>query len=350
MSTMKAIVVKNGKGDADSLYISDSEPIPGPPAAGQAVVKITAFALNRMDVLQREGNYPLPPHAPSTLGVEFAGFVSALGPSETSSFAVGDAVFGLAVGGAYAEYIICDTRLLTKYPSDVPDNKLSFLAAAGVPEVWYTATQALLYIAEIHKNKENVKNVLIHAGASGVGLAALQIARSILGPEAKIFATVGSDKKVQALQEIVRCTPINYNKQSFVDEVLKATDNKGADVIVDFIGPAYFQKNLDVAAVDGRIVLLSLMSGVISDKINIGTMLRKRLRIEGSTLRSRSVPYQTELKKLFEEYCLPKLLSGEFVNRIDKVYNYTEIVEAHKYMESNASMGKIVCIVDDTMP
>lgn len=193
-----------------------------------------------------------------------------------SQFAVGDAVFGLAVGGAYAQFIKCDIRLLTKYPAHDPKIELSFLAAAGVPEVWYTATQALLYIAEIHKNSNNVKNILIHAGASGVGIAALQIARSVLGPDAKLFATVGSDKKVKALQELVPCTAINYNTQSFVDEILKATDNKGADVIVDFIGQAYFQKNIDTVALDGRIVMLSLMSGAIAEKVNVGTILRKR--------------------------------------------------------------------------
>ncbi|KAK9315410.1 hypothetical protein V1524DRAFT_396252 [Lipomyces starkeyi] len=346
--TMRAIEVKDGDGPAEALFLSDSVQSPEAPGPNDAIVKVSAFALNRMDILQRTGRYPLPPGAPSTLGVEFSGTVEAIGPDSTTDLKVGDRVFGLAVGGAYAEYIRCSTKLLLPYTEPTTQGStLTFLAASGIPEVWFTATQALLKIAEIHTIKHRVKNVLIHAGASGVGIAGLQLARSILGPDAKLFATVGTDEKAKFVESFAGADyGINYKKYDFVKFITDKTEGGGVDVIVDFIGQDYFMKNITVAAKDARIVLLATMSGSVVEHANIGMILYKRLRIEGSTLRSRTIEYQAEIKDLFQKYALPNLISGEFVNPVDKVFSWKDIVQAHQYMESNMSMGKIVCVVD----
>ncbi|KAK9332790.1 hypothetical protein V1520DRAFT_360459 [Lipomyces starkeyi] len=345
---MRAIEVKDGNGPAEALFLSDSVETPEAPGPNEAIVKVSAFALNRMDILQRTGRYPLPPGAPSTLGVEFSGTVETIGPDSTTDLKVGDRVFGLAVGGAYAEYIRCSTKLLLPYTEPTTQGStLTFLAASGIPEVWFTATQALLEIAEIHMIKHRVKNVLIHAGASGVGIAGLQLARSILGPDAKLFATVGTDEKAKFVESFAGADyGINYKKYDFVKFITDKTEGVGVDVIVDFIGQDYFMKNITVAAKDARIVLLATMSGSVVEHANIGMILHKRLRVEGSTLRSRTIEYQSEIKDLFQKYALPNLISGEFVNLVDKVFSWKDIVQAHQYMESNMSMGKIVCVVD----
>ncbi|KAK9369561.1 hypothetical protein V1509DRAFT_663406 [Lipomyces kononenkoae] len=345
---MKAVVIKGGKGPAEALSLLDSVQAPDAPGPNEAIVKIAAFALNRMDISQRNGVYPVPPHAPSTLGVEFSGTIEVIGPDSTTDLKVGDRVFGLVAGGAYAEYVRCSTKLLLPYSEPTTlESTLTFLTAAGIPEVWFTATQVLLQIAQIHLIKDRIKNVLIHAGASAVGTAALQLARSVLGPEAKLFATVGSDEKVKFVESVAGADyGINYKKYDFVKFITDKTDGAGVDVILDLVGQDYFMKNLTIAATDARMVLISTISGGVVEHANIGMILYKRLRIEGTTLRSRTIEYQSEIKELFQKYALPHLLSGEFVNPVDKVFSWEDIVQAHKYMESNAAMGKIVCVVD----
>ncbi|KAK9239157.1 hypothetical protein V1525DRAFT_399352 [Lipomyces kononenkoae] len=345
---MKAVVVKDGKGPAEALSVSDSVEGPEAPGPNEAIVKVSAFALNRMDILQREGVYSVPPSAPSTLGVEFSGTIEVIGANSTTDLKVGDRVFGLVVGGAYAENVRCSTKLLLPYSEPTAsESTLTFLTASGIPEVWFTATQALLKVIEIQTFKDRIKNVLIHAGASAVGIAALQIARSVLGPEVKLFATVGSDEKVKFVESVAGADyGINYKKYDFVKFITDKTEGAGVDVIVDVVGQDYFMKNVTVAARDARIVLLSTMSGSVADHVNIGMILYKRLRIEGTTLRSRTIEYQSEIRELFQKYALPSLFSGEFVNPVDKVFSWKDIVQAHKYMESNLSMGKIVCVVD----
>ncbi|KAK9459179.1 uncharacterized protein V1516DRAFT_681178, partial [Lipomyces oligophaga] len=338
---MKAIQIKNSKGPATSLYIDDHVAAPRIPVIGEALVKVDTFALNRMDILQREGIYPVPEGASSILGVEFCGIVLAVG-SPDEHFKVGDKVFGLASGGAYAEQILVQTSLLIKYS---PSAKLEFQTCAGIPEVWFTATQALIKIAEIQTT--GAKRILIHAGASGVGIAALQIAKKIIGPGGTLFATVGSQEKIDFLSRLisgdgVEFVPINYKTQDFEAVV---SQHGGADAIVDFIGPAYLQKNIKCLNLDGRLVLLSLLSGSGSAEVPVGLLLRKRLRIEASTLRSRTIKYQTGIKSLFEQYAYQELITGEFVNPIDKTFQWSEIVRAHEYMESNQSMGKILCTI-----
>ncbi|KAK3327335.1 hypothetical protein B0T19DRAFT_160112 [Cercophora scortea] len=329
---MKAVDIKGGKGHADALFISEI-PVPSP-ANGQALVKIVAFGLNRMDLIQREGRYPLPPQAPATLGVEFSGTIVRLGPGNHGDFSVGDEVFGLAYGGAYAEYIAVSSKMLLLKPAH-----LSFEQAAGVPETWITATQALHFVLGITPGK----TILWHAGASGVSIAGIQLARQ--AGAAAVFATAGTDDKCRFIErELGAAAAFNYKTQGWADEILKKTDGKGVDLIVDFIGPDYFQKNLDAVARDGRICMLGLMSGATVKNADIGKLLYKRVRIEGSTLRSRDEEYQGRLRDKLEEY-MPKFKSGELKIFVDTVLPWGEIVKAHKLLEENKTMGKIICTV-----
>ncbi|KAJ9162291.1 Zinc-binding dehydrogenase [Coniochaeta hoffmannii] len=332
--TMKAVEVKGGKGHADALFINPSTPIPTP-ASGQALVKIRAFGLNRMDLIQREGAYPLPPQAPPTLGVEFSGTVASLGPGPHGDFREGDEVFGLAYGGAYAEYVAVSSKMLLRKPPH-----LSWEQAAGVPETWITATQALHFVGQFSEGK----SVLWHAGASGVSIAGIQLAKKA-GASA-VYATAGSKEKCDfVVDELGATAAFNYKEQDWAEEVKKATGGKGVDLIVDFVGANYFQKNLDAAARDGRIVLLGLMSGSKVKEVDIGPLLYKRLRVEGSTLRSRDENYQGQLRDKLEEY-LPLFESGEFKIYVDTVMSWQEIRKAHELMEKNTTRGKIICTVE----
>ncbi|KAK1771082.1 zinc-binding dehydrogenase [Phialemonium atrogriseum] len=330
---MRAVDIKGGKGHSDALFINERTPKPTA-ASGQAIVKIKAFGLNRMDLIQREGHYPLPPQAPATLGVEFSGTIESFGPGEHGSFKRGDEVFGLAYGGAYAEYIAVSSKMLLHKPAH-----LSFEQAAGIPETWITATQALHFVGQVAKGEA----VLWHAGASGVSIAGIQLSRR--AGASQIYATAGSKEKCDfVVGELGATAAFNYKEQDWSQEILKLTDGKGVDVVVDFIGANYLQHNLNVAARDGRIVCLGMMGGSQVSNLDIRPILGKRIRIEGSTLRSRDENYQGRLRDKLEEY-LPLFESGEFKIFVDTVLPWEEIQKAHQLMEGSKTMGKIICTI-----
>ncbi|KAJ5596041.1 hypothetical protein N7450_002499 [Penicillium hetheringtonii] len=333
MTTMRAIAIRGGKGPATSMYVTEIiKPVPIP---GQVLVKVRAFGLNRMDLLQREGLYPLPPHAPETMGVEFSGVVEQFGndlASVGSGFKLGDEVFGLAYGGAYAEYIVVSTKTLFHKPS-----QLSWEEAAGIPETFMTAAQALLFIGEF----KHGQSVLWHAGASSVSIAGIQLAKA-KGASA-IYATVSSSEKVHFLEQNLGVTKaFNYKTDNWGADLQK----QGVNLIVDFIGAPYFQNNLDIAAQDGRIVLLGLMGGAeLPVGVNIAPLLYKRLRLEASGLRSRDLGYQGKLRDMLVEYALPKFCEGSLKVFVEKVFRFEDIVEAHQLLEKNQTKGKIICTV-----
>ncbi|KAH8696516.1 quinone oxidoreductase [Talaromyces proteolyticus] len=332
---MRAIGIRGGKGPATSLFVDQiAKPIPG---AGQALVKVRAFGLNRMDLLQREGLYPLPPQAPENMGVEFSGVVESFGPEGHEDFKIGDEVFGLAYGGAYAEYIAVSTKMLVHKPA-----QLSWEEAAGVPETWITASQALFLIGDFQPGQ----SVLWHAGASSVSISGIQLAKAA-GAKA-IYATAGSKEKIEFLEKELGVTAaFNYHTQDWSAEIQKATGGAGVNLTIDFIGATYFQGNLDVAARDGRVVLLGLMGGgKLPDGVNIAPLLFKRIRVEGSTLRSRDEEYQRKLRDTLVSHALPKFCDKTFRVFVEKVFRFEEIEQAHKLLESNTTKGKIVCVVE----
>ncbi|KAJ5934148.1 hypothetical protein N7466_003695 [Penicillium verhagenii] len=336
MSTMRAIGVKGGKGPATALFVDEiAKPVP---EAGQALIKVKAFGLNRMDLLQREGLYPLPPQAPATLGVEFSGVVEGLEVGgKACDFKIGDEVFGLAYGGAYAEYIVVSTKMLVHKPAH-----LSWEVAAGIPETWITATQALFLIGDFQAGQ----SVLWHAGASSVSISGIQLAKAE-GAKA-IYATAGSQEKIDFLEKELGVTKaFNYRTDDWAAEIQKVTGGTGVDLTVDFIGATYFQGNLDVAARDGRVVLLGLMGGgKLPEGVNIAPLLFKRVRVEGSTLRSRDLPYQQKLRDSLVEHALPKFEDGTFKVFVEKVMPFEKIAEAHQLLESNTTKGKIICVFE----
>lgn len=330
--------IKGGKGPIDNLFINVETPKPTP-AAHQALVKIKAFGLNRMDLIQREGNYPLPPQAGPIMGVEFSGTVEALGSDEEHhcrGLKAGDEVFGLAYGGAYAEYIAVSTKMLLHKPAG-----LSWEAAAGVPETFITATQAMHFVGGFDDLKG--KTVLWHAGASGVSIAGIQL--SLRAGAARVFATAGSAEKCAFIESELGATKaFNYKTEDWAKGVLEATGGAGADLIVDYIAGDYVQKNLDCAAREARIVQLAFMGGSQLKDLNVAQLLYKRIRWEGSTLRARDEEYQGHLRDRLDKY-VPDMVSGELKVFVDKVFKMEDIQEAHRLMEKNVTRGKIICTV-----
>ncbi|CAE6452504.1 unnamed protein product [Rhizoctonia solani] len=327
---MRAVLVKNNGQSADDLYIGE-RPKPTPDSK-EVLVKIVAFGVNRMDLMQRKGGYPLPPGASDILGVEFSGTIEELG-SDVSGFEVGQEVIGLAYGGAYAEYVTLSAGNIMPKPKN-----LSWVEAAAIPENFITAFQALISICELKSGE----SVLIHAGAGGVGVAANQLAR-LYGAK-HVITTASSKEKLDFLHNMPKGSTheVNYREQNFAEEVAKITDGEGVNVIIDFIGPDYWDKNIEALAKDGRMAILASMSGPEVPKVNLLKLLYKRLRIQGSTLRSRSPEYQGALVKRFWDECGSHFQGDELNVHIHKTYKWTEVAEAHKEMEANKTMGKII--------
>jgi len=332
---MRAIDIENGVGPVSSLFLNPNVPKPRA-AASQAIIKVHSFGLNRMDLMQREGKYNVPPQGGKILGVEFSGHVEELGEGDVGDFKVGDEVFGLAYGGAYAEYLASSTKMLIHKPAAI-----SWTVAAGIPETWITATQAL-HLVGCFKPGDNV---LWHAGASAVSIAGIQLARS--AGAGKIFVTAGSDSKIEFCKSLGADEGFNYNTQDWVKGILKATNGYGADVIIDFIGKNYAQGNFEVAAIDGRITQLASLSGnLLNEGLDIDLLENKRLRWEGSRLRSRDLEYQRKLRDLLVEHALPKFMDGSFHVPVERVFSWRNIRDAQALMESNQSKGKIICTID----
>jgi NADPH:quinone reductase-like Zn-dependent oxidoreductase len=218
---------------------------------------------------------------------------------------------------------------------------LSWEEAAGIPETWITATQALHLVGCFRRGER----VLFHAGASSVSIAGIQLA--LAAGASAAFITAGSDEKVAFCEQLGATKGFNYRSGDWVAGILEATGGKGADVIVDFIGADYAQKNFEVAAMDARIVQLASLSGhILPAGLDIGILERKRIRWEGSRLRSRELEYQAKLRDLLVENALPKFEDGTFKVSIEKVFSWRDIQEAHRLMEDNVSKGKIICVVD----
>jgi len=321
---MKAILFDQ-PGDPSQLYMGEFEkPSPGPE---EILVKVKATALNRADTLQRKGKYPPPAGASPILGLEMAGEVVETG-AKVDLWQPDDQVIGLLSGGGYAEFVVIHQDMAMHKPEG-----LSFEEAAAIPEVFLTAFQALYWLGQLAEGE----TVLIHAGASGVGTAAIQMAKEI---KANIFCTA-STKKVDTCKALGADQVIDYTMQSFKAIIKDLTGKKGVDLVIDFIGGNYFADNLDVLAIDGRMVMLALMGGAVAEA-DLRKILGKRLRIIGSTLRSRSLEYQVELTSDFKYEILPLLESGVIKPVIDKVYDWKDAAAAHESMENNQNIGKIV--------
>eukprot|EP00514_Thraustochytrium_sp_LLF1b_P004624 CAMPEP_0184526456 /NCGR_PEP_ID=MMETSP0198_2-20121128/10664_1 /TAXON_ID=1112570 /ORGANISM="Thraustochytrium sp., Strain LLF1b" /LENGTH=328 /DNA_ID=CAMNT_0026918029 /DNA_START=247 /DNA_END=1233 /DNA_ORIENTATION=+ len=324
---MKAVIAENGSLNVIERSIPEIN-------ARQVLIKIHATALNRADLLQAKGAYPPPPGESDVLGLECAGVVEKVGPECETSFKPGDRVNALLGGGGYAEYVNVDERQVMSIPEAQP-----FHEAAAIPEVWLTAYQLLHFVAKL----KHSDSVLIHAGGSGVGTAAVQLAKAH-GCE-NIFVTAGSTEKIELAKSLGATDGWNYKTEDWAEEAQKATTKKGVDVILDCIGFPYAESNAKAIGMDGRWVLFGLMGGGAKSMPPLfGQILRKRIQILGSTLRARSVDYKANLVSEFEEVTKPLFADGTLKPVLDKKHfeGLDSMTEAQAYMGSNANMGKIV--------
>ena len=324
---MKAIVVEE-PGGPEQLKIGEVEkPVPG---AEEVLVRVKYTAVNRADTLQRRGKYPPPPGASEIIGLELAGEIVATG-EKVSRWKPGDQVFGLLPGGGYAQFALIHQNMAMP----IPDN-LTEAEAAAIPEVFLTAYQALVWLGKIKSGEK----VLIHAGASGVGTAAIQLAKK-MGAEVFVTASAG---KHDVCKKLGADLAIDYKNEDFVARI---KDNGGVDLIIDFIGAGYFNQNINCLKMDGRMVMLALIGGAKVEEVDLRKVLGKRLNIMGTTLRARSIDYQVELTQDFAEFALPLFANGTIKPVIDSEYDWQEAAEAHRYMEANKNAGKIILKIAD---
>lgn len=322
---MLAITNKTFGGPEVLSLSSVPDPIPNDE---EILVEVHATALNRADILQRLGKYPPPQGASTILGLEMAGVVVATGKN-VKKWQLGDAVFGLLPGGGYATLAVIHQDMAMRIPTG-----LSMLEATAIPEVFLTAYQALFRLAKL----QNQEKVLVHAGASGVGTALIQLAKTT---KAMVLATASSPKHAICF-ELGADDVFDYKKGAFKPWVMQHTQEKGVDVVVDFIGGHYFSENIACLQIDGRLVQLATMGGTKISDFNLGLLLRKRLTLIGSTLRNRGLAYQIELTREFAEYSLEKFQNKTLTPVLGKVFAMNEVQEAHRYMEANKNVGKIV--------
>lgn len=325
---MKAVYIKEF-GSLDGLETRDV-PDPPSPADKQVVIRVRAAGLNRADLLQVRGLYPPPlGYSPNIPGLEFAGEVAAVG-SETNAWSVGDRVFGITAGEAQAEFLLSDERLLTK----IPDN-LSFAEAAAVPEAFITAHDAIFTLGELKEGE----TLLVHAVGSGVGLAALQMAK-VKG--ATVIGTSRTADKLEKCRGFGLDSAISTGKcVDFAAAAKDTTGGRGADVILDLVGAAYFAQNLESLALKGRLILVGLTSGSTAE-FNLGIVLQKRARIIGTMLRGRPLDEKTEATRKFANEFVALFESGKIVPNLDRTFAADDVVAAYEYLESNESFGKVV--------
>jgi len=325
---MRAII-RIGDGGPEVLELGEvSAPTPSPT---QLLINVKATALNRADTLQRQGFYPPPPGESDVLGLELAGIVEGMG-DEVTGFNRGDRIFGLIGGGGYAEQAVIDYRMAMP----IPDG-WNFEQAAAVSEVFFTANETLFTLGGLSSGE----TVLIHAGGSGVGTAGTQMAHQA---GARVFITAGSREKIEKSKKLGCTEGINYKEHDFAEEIMRLTDGEGVDVVQDFIGAPYLNRNLSILKPRGRLIIVGLMGGGTGE-IDLGPILRKRLQIFGSVMRPLSLEEKIQITQRFVNRWLPLLKEGKIKPMIDTVMPLSQAREAHEYMEANKNFGKIILSV-----
>ena len=324
---MRSVVITQA-GGPEYLAIGDTTaPEPGP---GEVLVRVRATALNRADILQREGRYPPPPGASDIPGLEFAGDVVDVGSGATR-WSMGARVFGIVSGGAHAEYVVANQDAIAGIPDHIGWNE-----AAAIPEAFITAHDAMIVQAELAAGE----TVLIHAVASGVGLAAVQLARAW---GAIPFGTSRTAEKLLAARELGLEDGIAINRDfdPLAAKVETWTAGRGIDVTLDLVGGPYLAASAKVAALRGRIMIIGSLAGATGE-FPLGIVLRKRLQLRGTVLRSRPLAEKIDATARFEREVVPLIATGKVRPVIDSVFRLEQIADAHRRMESNESIGKVV--------
>jgi NADPH:quinone reductase-like Zn-dependent oxidoreductase len=371
---VRAVLVREPGGPEQLTLGEYPTPEPGP---GELLVKVKAAGVNRADILQRRGRYPPPPGASPILGLDVAGVVE----RAISEWQPGDRVCGLLPGGGYAEHVTMPAGLAIPIPPS-----LSFDEAAAIPEVFLTAFQCLVWIGGLRDLREPAgspadvnarsgspsgegatgfvgaaggiraggplarerwsgtpdwvpRHVLIHAGASGVGTAAIQLVRDA---GAQPLVTAGTDAKLEACRALGAVAAFNYKEGSFTPAVRAATAGRGVDLVLDVVGAPYWEQNLECLALDGRIVLIATMGGGRVEGFDLAALMRKRAWVTGTTLRVRDLGYKIRLTRELATHAMPRFADGRLRAVVDRVFDWKDAAEAHRYMEENRNVGKIV--------
>ncbi|PWE39271.1 NAD(P)H-quinone oxidoreductase [Pseudomonas prosekii] len=301
-------------------------------AAGEVLIRVHAAGVNRPDVIQRSGKYPMKPGMSPIPGLEVAGEVVAIGKG-VSEFTVGDRVCALTNGGGYAQYCIAPASQTLPIPDD-----LDWIKAAAIPETFFTVWANLFDIGGASKGQR----ALIHGGTSGIGTTALMLCREF-GVEA--YATAGSEEKCEAIRKLGG-KAINYREQDFAKVIEEKTAGKGVNVILDIMGGSYFNSNVSALGMEGRLVMLGFLGGAHANDVDLLAIMSKRASITGSLLRSRTKEEKAAIAQGLYEYVWPVLSAGRCLPIIDKVYPFTDAALAHARMEAGDHIGKIVLHMD----
>ncbi|GAU66612.1 putative oxidoreductase [Streptomyces sp. NBRC 110611] len=325
---MRAITIPEPGGPEALVWAEVPDP---QPAEGEVLIDVAASAVNRADLLQRQGFYDPPPGASPYPGLECSGRISAVGPG-VHGWAVGDEVCALLAGGGYAEKVAVPAGQVLPVPAG-----LDLVTAAALPEVTCTVWSNVFMIAHLRPGE----TLLVHGGASGVGTMAIQLAKAV---GARVAVTAGSPEKLARCAELGADILIDYREQDFVQEIRKATDGQGADVILDIIGAKYLQRNVKALAVSGRLAVIGLQGGVKAE-LNLAALMAKRGAITGAGLRARPLNEKAAIVAAVREHVWPLIVNGQVRPVVDRTLPMAEVAEAHRVVDAGLHVGKVVLTV-----
>ncbi|MEU5971142.1 NAD(P)H-quinone oxidoreductase [Streptomyces globisporus] len=324
---MYAITIPEPGGPEALVWAEVPDPVPGD---GEVLVEVVASAVNRADVLQRQGFYDPPPGASPYPGLECAGRVAALGPGVTG-WAVGDAVCALLAGGGYAEKVAVPAGQLLPVPEGVDP-----VEAAALPEVTATVWSNVFMVSHLRPGE----TFLVHGGSSGIGTMAIQLAKAV---GARVAVTAGSPEKLARCAELGADILINYREQDFVKEIRENTAGAGADVILDLIGAKYLDRNVQALAVNGRLAIIGLQGGA-KGELNLGALLTKRAAVTATSLRGRPLQEKAAIVAAVRDHVWPLIGGGVVKPVVDRTLPMADAAEAHRVLESSAHIGKVLLV------
>ncbi|MEU7063992.1 NAD(P)H-quinone oxidoreductase [Streptomyces sp. NPDC053429] len=325
---MHAITIEQPGGPEALVWAEAPDPVAG---QGEVLVEVAASAVNRADVLQRQGYYDPPPGASRHPGLECSGRIVAVGQG-VSGWSVGDEVCALLAGGGYAERVAVPAGQLLPVPAGV-----DLVTAAALPEVVTTVWSNVFMVAGLRPGE----TLLVHGGSSGIGTMAIQLGKAV---GARVAVTAGGKEKLERCAELGADILIDYREQDFVEELRSATDGAGADVILDIVGAKYLARNLDALAVNGRLAVIGLQGGVKAE-LNLGALMAKRAAVTATSLRSRPLEEKAAIVAAVREHVWPLVSTGRVRPVVHAAYPMAEAAEAHRVMESSAHVGKLLLTV-----
>ncbi len=329
-SQMRAVKMGEGRG-ASSLSIEEID-VPSY-SANEVLIKVAASGINRPDIIQRDGFYPAPPGHSKILGLEVSGEIVAVGDRLTE-LKIGDKIAALTNGGGYAEYCTASHGSVLPIPGG-----LSVDEAASLPETYFTVWHNVFERGALKPGEW----LLVHGGSSGIGVAAIQFAKAF---NAKVMITAGSKEKCDACIALGADAAINYREEDFAERARQITEGRGVDVILDMVGGDYIQKNIDIAAPDGRIVQIAFLQGAKAE-VNFMKLMMKRLLLTGSTLRARSDEFKASVARELKQEIWPLVEAGKIKPIIAQTFAFEDVIKAHELMESSQHIGNIILKFDD---